>query len=157
PDFRDTDADGDTISDIQEGVVDTDGDLIGNWRDLDSDGDCVPDAAEAGDSDPGTSPVDTDGDGAPDFEDTDSANDGLTDGKEDKSCDGILNSCETNRLIPDTDGDTVSDLIEYTDCSIKPSSVQLMTNCQCDGADGAKSPLTRGDFVFVSDYMMAPL
>jgi hypothetical protein len=157
PDFRDTDSDGDTILDIDEGTVDTDGDLIPNYRDTDSDGDCVPDAAEAGDSDPNTKPVDTDGDGAPDFEDTDSDNDGLIDGKEDKNCNGILDSCETNRLIADTDGDGVSDLIEYEDCAIKSPSVQLMTNCQCDGADSTKSPLTRGDFVFVVDYMMPPL
>jgi hypothetical protein len=157
PDFRDDDSDGDTILDRDEGVVDTDGDLVGNWRDLDSDGDCVPDQAEAGDNDPTTGPVDTDGDGAPDFEDTDTDNDGLTDGKEDKNCNGILEACETNRLVADTDGDTVSDLIEYTDCNIKPASVQIMTNCQCDGSDPTKSPLTRGDFVFVSDYMMPPM
>jgi hypothetical protein len=157
PDFRDTDSDNDTILDSAEGVVDTDGDLVGNWRDLDSDGDCVPDSAEAGDVDPNTPPVDTDLDGAPDFEDTDSDNDGLTDGKEDKSCDGVLNSCETSRVIADSDGDMISDLIEYEDCSIKSASVQIMTNCMCDGADANKSPLTRGDFVFVSDYMKLPV
>jgi hypothetical protein len=156
PDFRDTDSDGDTILDKDEGVVDTDGDLVGNWRDTDSDGDCVPDAAEAGDTDPNTPPVDTDMDGAPDFEDVDTDNDGLVDGKEDKNCNGILEACETNRLVQDTDGDGVSDLIEYTDCNIKPASVQLSTNCQCDGSNGSVSPLTRGDFVFVSDYNMPP-
>jgi hypothetical protein len=157
PDFRDIDSDNDTILDIDEGMVDTDGDLIPNYRDTDSDGDCVPDAAEAGDSDPNTKPIDTDGDGAPDFEDTDTDNDGLTDGKEDKNCNGILDSCETNRLIADTDGDGVSDLIEYEDCAVKSPSVQLMTNCMCDGADPNKSPLSRGDFVFVVDYMMPPV
>src|SRR5438094_769809 len=53
------DSDGDTILDKHEGTVDTDGDLIPNYRDLDSDGDCVPDSAEAGDADPMTPPVDS--------------------------------------------------------------------------------------------------
>ncbi len=157
PDFLDTDSDADTILDKDEGSVDTDGDLIPNYRDLDSDGDCVPDSAEAGDADPMTPPIDTDGDGAPDFEDVDTDNDGLTDGKEDKNCNGVLDTCETNRLLADTDGDGVSDLIEYEDCAVKPPSVQVSTNCQCDGADNSKSPLTRGDFVFVVDYMMPPV
>jgi hypothetical protein len=157
PDFNDTDSDGDTILDKDEGNTDTDGDLIGNYRDLDSDGDCVPDSAEAGDNDPNTKPIDTDMDGAPDFEDIDTDNDGLVDGKEDKNCNGVLDPCETNRLVADTDGDTVSDLIEYEDCAVKPPSVQMATNCQCDGSDGSVSPLTRGDFVFVVDYMMPPV
>jgi hypothetical protein len=157
PDFNDTDSDGDTILDKDEGNTDTDGDLIGNYRDLDSDGDCVPDSAEAGDNDPNTLPVDTDGDGAPDFEDVDTDNDGLVDGKEDKNCNGVLDPCETNRLVADTDGDTVSDLIEYEDCAVKPPSVQMSSNCLCDGSDGSVSPLTRGDFVFVVDYMVAPV
>jgi hypothetical protein len=154
PDFRDTDSDNDTILDGEDGSVDTDGDLIPNYRDTDSDGDCVPDSAEAGDSDPNTPPMDWDKDGAPDFEDIDSDNDGLVDGKEDKNCNGILDPCETDRDNPDTDGDTVSDLIEYEDCAIKPAAQQMA--CMCDGADASKSPLTRGDFVFTSDYMVNP-
>jgi hypothetical protein len=157
PDFRDQDSDGDSIADATEGMVDTDGDLTGNWRDLDADGVRVPDAAEAGDLDLNTDPLDTDMDAAPDFQDRDSDNDGLTDGKEDKSCDGVLNACESNRLLVDTDGDTITDIIEYQDCFIKPASVQLMTNCQCDATDPAKSPRTRGDFVFVSDFQVAPV
>ena len=47
----------------------------------------------------------------------------------------------------DTDGDGVSDLIEYEDCAIKPPAVQMMTNCMCDGSDPNVSPLTRGDFL----------
>jgi hypothetical protein len=153
PDFLDTDSDNDTILDGDDGVVDTDGDLVPNFRDTDSDNDCVLDSAEAGDADPMTPPVDTDGDGAPDFEDVDSDNDGLRDNLEDKNCNGQLDVCETNRLNPDTDGDTVSDLIEYEDCQIKPMAIQQMEMCQCDGSDPNKSPLTRGDFVFTSDYM----
>ena len=86
----------------------------------------------------------------------DTDNDGLTDGKEDRNCNGVLDSCETNRLLADTDGDGVSDLIEYQDCSVKDAATQAATNCQCDGSDSSKSPLTRGDFVFVSDYMVPP-
>src|SRR5258706_6257290 len=155
PDFLDTDSDNDGISDGDDGVVDTDGDLISNFRDTDSDNDCIPDSAEAGDNDLMTPPVDSDMDGAPDFEDADSDNDGLRDGLEDKTGNGQLDVCETNRLNPDSDGDTVSDLIEYQDCVIKPMAVQQMQMCQCDGADPNKSPLTRGDFVFTSDYMKA--
>jgi hypothetical protein len=156
PDFVDTDSDNDTIPDVNEGSIDTDGDTTGNWRDTDSDGDCVLDSAEAGDGDPNTLPVDTDKDGAPDFLDRDADADGLTDDKEDKNCDGALGQCETDRLRGDTDLDGVTDLIEQQGCAVKPPAVQQMLMCQCDGADITKSPLSRGDFVFIVDYMTPP-
>jgi hypothetical protein len=156
PDYLDTDSDGDTISDRDEGAIDTDGDGIPNYRDLDSDGDCIADSAEAGDSDPTTPPVDTDNDGFPDYVDLDSDNEGLTDQLEDANCNGVTDPCETDRLKADSDGDGVSDLIEYEDCHVKSAAEQAQLMCQCDGANGAKSPLTRGDFVFVVDYMASP-
>src|SRR5262245_33027381 len=79
------DADGDTISDSNEGrpdEVDTDLDDSPDYLDTDSDGDCVPDKAEAGDDDPSTPAVDTDGDGVDDFRDLDADADGLADGME---------------------------------------------------------------------------
>jgi hypothetical protein len=157
PDYLDTDSDNDFILDGDDGIVDTDGDLIPNFRDNDSDNDCIPDIYEAGDADPSTPPVDTDGDGAPDFEDTDSDNDGLVDGKEDKNCNGSTDLCETSPLLVDSDGDGVSDLIEYEDCAVKSATIQAMEMCMCDGAKGQVSPLTRGDFVFIVDYMKDPV
>ncbi|HEX9104240.1 MAG TPA: VWA domain-containing protein, partial [Polyangia bacterium] len=146
PDFLDSDSDNDTLPDVVDGAVDTDGDGLPNYRDLDSDGDCVPDQLE------GT--VDTDGDGAPDFVDVDSDNDGLVDNKEDKNCNGVVDSCETDRKKVDTDGDGVSDLIEVADCQAKPPAQQA--TCMCDGSNPASSPLTHGDFVFVVDYNVPP-
>jgi len=154
PDFRDFDSDNDNINDNIEGVVDTDGDTIGNWRDTDSDGDCIPDQIEAGRADPRAPGIDTDGDGAPDFLDRDTDNDGLTDGAEDPNCNGVRESCETDRLLADTDGDGVSDLIEVTACSVKPLAQQAV--CSCDGIDATQNPVTRGDFVFIVDYMKTP-
>jgi hypothetical protein len=156
PDFMDTDSDGDTIADHDEGAIDTDGDGLPNYRDLDSDGDCIPDAAEAGDSDPTTPPVDSDADGFPDYVDLDSDNEGLIDQLEDANCNGVVDPCETDRTKADSDGDGVNDLIEYEDCHVKSAAEQAALMCQCDGSDGSKSPLTRGDFVFVVDYMASP-
>ena len=144
------------MADLAEGNVDTDGDLIPNFRDLDSDNDCIPDALEAGDGDPATTPIDTDGDMTPDFLDTDTDSDGLVDGKEDKNCNGVTDACETDRKKVDTDGDTVSDLIEFQDCAVKSPAQQQATMCLCDGSNPAASPLTHGDFVFVVDYMLPP-
>ena len=156
PDHLDPDSDEDSVEDGIDGVIDTDGDGLANFRDLDSDGDAVPDKAEVVDP---RRPVDSDGDEAPDFEDTDSDNDGLVDGSEDKNHDGVLQveGCETDRLRDDTDGDSVGDLIEFAACDVKPIDQQVLFACDCDGSDRAKSPLTRGDFVFVSDYEKDPV
>ncbi len=59
-------------------VIDTDMDGMPDFRDLDADGDTLSDHDEAGE-DP-ANPVDTDGDGMPDFQDVDSDNDGVDDG-----------------------------------------------------------------------------
>lgn len=131
------DADGDGISDDDEGApsTDTDDDLTFDYQDTDSDGDGIPDSVEAGDDDLRTPPVDTDGDGTPDFQDLDSDDDGIPDAVEagadptqpvdsdgdyapdyvdaDSDNDDLTDAEElaagTDRLNPDSDGDTVSD------------------------------------------------
>ncbi len=105
-----TDADGDTIVDLDEDAADrtdTDADGTPDFGDLDSDGDGYPDAREAGDADPGTPPVDSDRDGTPDFRDLDSDADGLSDAEE------ARRSC-LDPTRNDTDGDGQSDLAEVT-------------------------------------------
>ena len=97
------DADGDSISDVDEGRaanIDTDHDGIPDYLDDDSDGDGIPDYREAGDADALTNPVDSDGDGIPDFRDTDSDNNGRQDG-----VDGVA----------DTDGDGIPDFQDADD------------------------------------------
>ncbi|MBL9016319.1 MAG: hypothetical protein JNL83_19175 [Myxococcales bacterium] len=97
------DADGDTISDTDEGAasaVDSDKDGTPDAQDDDSDGDGIPDYREAGDADPDSDPVDSDGDGIPDFRDTDSDANGRPDG-----VDGV----------DDTDGDTQPDFADQDD------------------------------------------
>jgi len=120
-DCRDTrlDADGDTITDMDEGVdsaVDTDGDGTPDWEDTDSDGDTIPDSVEAGDTDISTPPVDTDGDTIPDFRDLDSDADTITDeeeGSTDTDGDGIPDFRDT-----DSDGDGIPDIDEAGDTYI---------------------------------------
>jgi hypothetical protein len=149
PDYMDTDSDGDGVPDRAEGMVDTDMDGTPNFRDLDSDGDCIPDSIELA--------LDTDGDGAPDFLDKDSDSDGLLDSKEDPNCNGVVDSCETDRTKADTDNDGVNDLVEFEDCAVKTPAQQTALMCQCWGADPGSSPLTSGDFVFIVDYMKPPM
>ncbi len=131
-----TDADGDTLSDAQEGggAVDTDGDGTADVADLDSDGDGLLDADEAGDADPSTPPVDTDLDGRPNFQDLDSDGDGLPDADE--------VTAGTDPLNPDSDGDGVGDLVEVAAGS-NPN-------------DATDSPRTRGDFFFLVPYGAPP-
>ena len=120
-DCRDTrlDADGDTITDLDEGVdsaVDTDGDGTADWEDTDSDGDTVLDEDEAGDADISTPPVDTDGDTIPDFRDLDSDADTIPDeveGSVDTDGDGIPDFRDT-----DSDGDGIPDIDEAGDTYI---------------------------------------
>ncbi|MBW2261159.1 MAG: hypothetical protein JRG91_04230 [Deltaproteobacteria bacterium] len=115
---RETDEDGDTISDADEGSsdsVDTDEDGTEDYLDLDSDGDSIPDEVEAGDELLDTPPRDTDGDGAPDFRDTDSDDDGLSDAREMDldSCDpDEIAGCCPSPYDPDSDGDGVTDYME---------------------------------------------
>jgi hypothetical protein len=110
---RATDADGDTISDADEGRAsgtDTDLDGTPDYRDADSDDDTIPDALEAGDSDPCTPPRDTDSDGKPDFIDPDSDGNGIFDRFEpsgDLDGDTVPDVYDT-----DDDGDTIGDIEE---------------------------------------------
>jgi len=107
------DADGDSISDADEGRserVDTDGDGTPDFEDDDSDGDGIPDYREAGDLDPRTPPRDADGDGIPDFRDLDSDDNERTDtldGVDDPDNDGVPNYADR-----DDDGDAIYDVDE---------------------------------------------
>ena len=71
---RETDNDGDGISDNDEGTDDPDADGVPNYLDTDSDGDGIPDLEE-GTGDP-------DNDGTPSYLDTDSDGDGALDVEE---------------------------------------------------------------------------
>lgn len=155
PDFRDLDSDGDTIYDTWEGSVDTNMDGVPNFRDLDSDGDCISDKLEGGVTVTGGKPADWNADGIPDFESVDSDGDGLLDKLEDKNCNGKLDTCETDRLNPDTGNMGVSDLVRWADCNAKSPAVQMATMCFC-GTSPSSNPLNHGDFVFVVDYNMPP-
>jgi hypothetical protein len=104
------DADGDTISDEDEGTDDADGDGTPNAEDDDSDGDGVPDSVEAGDADIDSEPVDVDSDGTPNFLDDDSDANGIPDADEpsdDLDGDGDLDSQDL-----DDDGDLLLDSAE---------------------------------------------
>jgi len=77
-----TDADGDFLTDLQEGAedrVDTDRDGVPDYLDLDSDGDGINDFIEAGDADRASASFDTDDDGIPDFRDLDTDGNGIPD------------------------------------------------------------------------------
>jgi hypothetical protein len=109
------DADGDRISDVNEGRgrVDTDLDGIPDSLDLDSDGDGLPDRQEAGDDSLTSPPVDTDRDLVPDYRDLDSDDDGLNDaleGGEDFDGDGLADYRDR-----DVDDDGIDDAIETSD------------------------------------------
>jgi hypothetical protein len=110
------DADGDTISDTDEGRfdttggTDTDGDGTPDYLDEDSDGDGIPDGVEAGDMDASSPPADSDGDGTPDFRDLDSDGNAILDGDEgmgDADGDGIRDFADL-----DNDGDDIDDRTE---------------------------------------------
>lgn len=128
-DFLDTD--GDTISDVDEGIAqqrDTDADGTPDYKDLDSDADNIPDAVEAGDTDLQTAPNDADGDGKPNFIDLDSDENGMPDiieGGDDLDGDGIYNAADL-----DNDGDLADDILEFSGAS---------ADCNNDG-----SPDTQG-------------
>lgn len=121
------DPDGDYISTMDEGTVDTDGDGTPNYQDTDSDGDTITDRDEAGDSNCESTPRDTDGDSTPDFLDRDANGDGIDDQTQltedfdhdgtpdardnDIDGDGISNAIEigTSGTPADTDGDSMPD------------------------------------------------
>lgn len=92
------DADGDNISDDDEGApgTDTDADTTPDYLDLDSDDDTISDHDEAGDLSLLTPPVDSDTDGVPDFQDPDVVcADADLDGFEDEACGG--DDCDDTR------------------------------------------------------------
>jgi len=111
------DADGDTISDEDEGryddagPVDTDGDGTPDYLDLDSDSDTIPDDVEKGNPITEDTPVDSDEDGTPDFRDLDSDENGISDfseGRRDTDGDG-----KGDYADQDNDGDNISDVDEF--------------------------------------------
>ena len=107
------DADGDRISDLDEGQEDVDGDGTPNDMDLDSDGDGISDSDEAGDADLATPPIDSDNDGVPDFLDTDADGNGIPDeveGTGDIDGDGIPDFSDV-----DDDNDEIPDATEIGD------------------------------------------
>ena len=110
------DADGDGISDLDEGRfsgIDTDGDGLPDFQDTDADADGLADRDEAGDGDINTPPFDADGDGTPNFRDLDSDDNGLpdnalgTENLSDLDSDAIPNFADT-----DDDGDGLNDVVE---------------------------------------------
>jgi len=111
--YSDEDADGDGISDADEGRAaraDTDRDGRPDYLDDDSDADGIPDAREAGDEDLGTPPLDTDGDGAANFRDQDSDGNGRDDkldGEDDADRDGFPDFADL-----DDDDDAIFDADE---------------------------------------------
>ena len=119
PNDIDTDDDGDTILDVDEGTFDADGDGIPNHLDLDSDNDGVADEVEgSGDSDGDGTPdfldssLDEDGDGIPDIVEgiTDVDLDGLPNFLDiDSDGDGLLDSDEAEVSGLDTDSDGIDD------------------------------------------------
>jgi hypothetical protein len=135
PDYLDLDSDADFISDAHESMVDTDSDGTFDYLDGDSDADGVPDRDEAGDTDLATPPGNCDGDSLPNYRDTDSDNDGVRD-LDERTIHG------TDPCRADSDGDTVTDLIE-----ISYGSPPL---------DPGDSPRERGDFVFIEPYLADP-
>ncbi len=150
------DADGDSISDEDEGAPDRDSDDDGtpDYLDEDSDDDGISDGFEAGDDNLATPPVDTDHDGTPDFEDSDSDGDGIPDATEiaagfdtdgdlvpdyldiDSDNDDVTDADEVahglDPLSPDSDGDTISDGDEGLD----DSDDDGVANALDDDSDG---------------------
>lgn len=91
-------------------AVDTDGDGVADFRDRDADDDTLPDALEAGDGELATAPADSDGDGVADFRDVDSDGNGRADrdeGQADTDGDGARDFADA-----DDDGDELTDRVE---------------------------------------------
>jgi hypothetical protein len=112
------DADGDTISDSDEGGPARDGDGTPDYLDDDSDGDGIPDYREAGDGDAASPPLDTDLDGMPDFQDTDSDANGRSDGLD--GLDDLDGDTVSNFQDVDDDGDQINDIDELGPNPLQP-------------------------------------
>jgi hypothetical protein len=142
------DADGDGISDVDEGasaLLDTDGDGTPDFQDDDSDGDGVPDQLEAGDDALDTRPVDSDGDGTPDFRDSDSDGNGRTD-----AADGTADSDGDGRrdfADDDDDGDHLTDVVELGDPAAPRDSDD-------DGTPDFRDRDSDGDSIADADELM---
>lgn len=147
--FGISDADGDGISDADEGIaegVNSDADALLDYLDHDSDGDGARDADEAGDAYLATPPSDSDSDGLLDFRDEDSDNDGIADSDELDAEFAIVDS--DNDGVPDlrdsdSDGDTISDAVEGlhdNDGDGKPNFRDLDSDGDCipDALEGNK-------------------
>ena len=157
PDVWDRDSDSDNIFDLQDGLGDPNKNGAPNFRDGDSDGDGVPDVCEAR-ANPVYTPSyveaakglrDTNGDGIFDYLQRDTDGDLLLDGTgplgsgatgEDKNGNCIVDSNETDRLKPDTDGDGVTDFIEVT-----------VVDVAC-AKDPTCTPASKGKFFFIEPY-----
>ena len=137
--FQDRDSDGDLIMDLHESLSDPDGDMIPAYLDRDSDNDCIEDRLEAGDFDLMTPPRDSNGDNIGDFLSIDSDGDFLLDELEDLNCNGMVDPGESSPEVTDSDGDGVSDVVEYAS--------------DTDPTDPADNPQANGDFVFELPYM----
>ncbi len=146
PDVYDVDSDNDFILDLDDGTTDTDGDKIPAFRDVDSDGDKVPDACEARANATPTKAdytlalKDTNTNGIADYLDLDSDGDYLADGSEDKDGDCILDTDETDRINPDTDGDGTGDLAEVALLGVAAAR------------DKTTDPTKAGKFYFIEPY-----
>ena len=151
------DADGDGISDADEGAAeqrDTDGDGKPDSLDTDSDGDGIDDSVEAGDDDVATAPADSDGDGTPDFEDLDADDNGIPDADEgagDLDLDGAPDFADL-----DNDNDGISDVVEIAgnggDCDGDgqidfPGTPAAPKDCDFDGTGDLNSNDSDGDTI----------
>jgi hypothetical protein len=144
-----TDSDGDTIGDDDEGRpagLDSDGDGTADYLDADSDGDGLTDALEAGDALVGTAPIDSDRDGSADFRDTDSDGNGradAVDGSGDVDGDGRADFADL-----DDDGDGIDDPIELDTAAAPVDSdgdgAPDFRDLESDG-DGVPDQIETGD------------
>lgn len=168
----DDDRDADGRDDAEEGLDDTDGDVLPDFCDEDDDQDGIPTAAEGDD--------DTDGDGLPDARDPDADGDGLPDGEEgtgDVDCDGHPDfqdpepsdggcadpdddgldtdaeaACGSDPLDADTDGDGLADADEPCDqdqdCDLLPDRLDATADA---GLCGGRAPVPEEDLCALAD------
>jgi hypothetical protein len=128
------DADGDGISNANEGsgLVDTDGDGVSDMLDGDSDADGIPDLAEGS--------GDFDSDGVANVRDLDSDNDGINDviegGGKDTDGNGLQDA--SGDANPDEDGDGIVDSVDPNDAVAGGGTGAVLPLPDSDG-DGARN------------------